>query len=176
MSLASASWRTICPQHKQKVWRPDLSGKIVSSIVQMPLLGFTSWIRVITKILQRFIFFVFFFGGEQVEKWVWLGDEVKGSSPKHVTSFLGRYILQQSLPFGKFRESSSRTETAPSSKSSPPVSYYVMVIYTEFLYYGGLLVVDLPSTLSVSGWSKISITASCSKPIVSFEVALLNFR
>ena len=86
-----------------------------------------------------------------MEKWVGLGDKVKGSSPKHVTSFLGRYILQQSLPFGKFRESSSHTETAPSSKSSPPVSYYVMVIYTEFLYYGGLLVVDLPSTLSVSG-------------------------
>lgn len=86
-----------------------------------------------------------------MEKRVGLRDEVKGSSPKHVTSFLGRYILQQSLPFGKFRESSSRTETAPSSKSSPPVSCYVMVICTEFLYYGGLLVVDLTFTLSESG-------------------------
>jgi len=77
-----------------------------------------------------------------VEKRVGLGDEVKGSSPKHATSFLGCYILQQSLPFGKFRESSSRTETAPSSKSSPPVSYYVIVICTV-LYYGGLLVICL---------------------------------
>jgi len=61
MSVASASWRTICPQHEQKGGRPDLSGEIVSSIAQMPLLGFTSWIRVITKILQRSIFFLFFF-------------------------------------------------------------------------------------------------------------------
>lgn len=170
--MASASWRTICPQHEQKGGRPDFSGEIVSSIVQMPLLGFTSWIRVIRDSAEIYLFSVFFclffFGGGRGSRWKKGWDsEMKSKAP---ALNMWRYILQQSLPFGKFRESSSRTETAPSSKSSPPVSCYVMVICTEFLYYGGLLVVDLTFTLSESGWCKISITASLCKPIDLFPL------